>query len=128
MEFQGRGLRPRQALALKAIPSAWKTSRATPTRKLTDIPGIGADLAKKITETHRDRPIGLSPGATRESPRAACSTCCNLQTVGPQKVRLFYQQANIRSVDELEAAAKEGRLRGLAGNEREVRGEHPEGH
>ena len=30
-------------------------------------------------------------------------------------MRLFYQQANIRSVDELEAAAKEGRLRGLPG-------------
>jgi DNA polymerase (family 10) len=30
-------------------------------------------------------------------------------------VRLFYQQANIRSIDELEAAAKEGRLRDLPG-------------
>ena len=34
-----------------------------------------------------------------------------LQTVGPQKVRLFFKQLDIKSVDELEAAAKAGRLR-----------------
>jgi DNA polymerase (family 10) len=38
-----------------------------------------------------------------------------LQTVGPQKVRLFYKQAGIKSIDDLEAAAKAGRLRNLPG-------------
>ncbi|MGH9436182.1 MAG: DNA polymerase/3'-5' exonuclease PolX, partial [Terriglobia bacterium] len=38
-----------------------------------------------------------------------------LQTVGPAKVRLFYKELHVKSVDELEAAAKSGRLRSLAG-------------
>jgi DNA polymerase (family 10) len=38
-----------------------------------------------------------------------------LQTVGPQKVRLFYKQAGIKSIDDLEAAAQAGRLRNLPG-------------
>jgi DNA polymerase (family 10) len=37
----------------------------------------------------------------------------HLQTVGPQKVRLFYNHLQIQSVDDLEAAAKAGRLRAL---------------
>ncbi len=35
--------------------------------------------------------------------------------MGPQKVRLFYKELNIQTVDELEAAAKAGRLRNLPG-------------
>jgi DNA polymerase (family 10) len=38
-----------------------------------------------------------------------------LQTVGPQKVRLFYKELGIKTPDELEAAAKAGRLRDLPG-------------
>ena len=85
-----------------------------PTRKLTDIPGIGADLAKKITELVATGRSAYHQEQLAKIPRSLLDLL-QLQTVGPQKVRLFYKQANIRSVDELEAAAQAGRLRDLPG-------------
>ena len=85
-----------------------------PSRKLTDIPGIGADLAKKITEIVETGQSAYHQEQLAKIPRGLLALL-QLQTVGPQKVRLFYQQAKVTSMDELEAAAKEGRLRGLPG-------------
>ncbi len=83
-------------------------------RKLTDIPGIGADLAKKITELVETGQSAYHQEQLAKVPRSLLDLL-QLQTVGPQKVRLFYKQANVQSVDDLEAAAKEGRLRSLPG-------------
>ncbi len=85
-----------------------------PARKLTDIPGIGADLAKKITELVETGQSAYHQEQLAKIPRSLLDLL-QLQTVGPQKVRLFHKQANVLSVDDLEAAAKEGRLRGLPG-------------
>ena len=83
-------------------------------RKLTEIPGVGEDLAKKIAELidtgksqyHQDQLKKIPP---------TLLDMLQLQTVGPQKIRLFYKELGIKTVDELEAAAKAGRLRDLAG-------------
>ncbi len=85
-----------------------------PNRKLTEVPGVGEDLAKKIRELldtgqcqyHQDQ-LKKIPGTLLE--------LLQLQSVGPQKVRLFYHELNIKTIQELEAAAKAGRLRELAG-------------
>ena len=113
--------------SIESYPERLEDIARDPNRKLTDIPGIGADLAKKITELVETGQSAYHQEQLAKIPRSLLDLL-QLQTVGPQKVRLFYQQANIHSVDELEAAAKEGRLRELAGNEREVGGKHPEGH
>jgi DNA polymerase (family 10) len=85
-----------------------------PKRKLTEIPGIGEDFAKKIVElvetgkcTYHQEQLAKVPASLLE--------LLHLQTVGPQKVRLFYKEAGIKSIDELEVAAKAGRLRHLPG-------------
>lgn len=85
-----------------------------PHRKFTEIPGIGEDLAKKITELletgkckYHQEQLAKIPGSLLE--------LLQLQTVGPQKVRLFYKELGIKSVDDLEAAAKAGRLQNLPG-------------
>ena len=85
-----------------------------PNRKLTDIPGIGEDLAKKIVELIE---TGKSKYHQEQLAKVPVSLLelLQLQTVGPQKVRLFYQQAGIKSIDDLEAAVKAGRLRDLPG-------------
>ena len=85
-----------------------------PNRKLTDIHGIGDDLAKKITELVETGQSAYHQELLAKIPRTLLELL-QLQTVGPQKVRLFYQQAKVTSLDELEAAAKEGRLRELPG-------------
>jgi len=83
-----------------------------PARKLTDIPGIGADLAKKITELAETGKCEYHQEQLKKIPRGLLDML-QLQTVGPQKVRLFYKELNVQSVDDLEAAAKAGRLRTL---------------
>ena len=110
--------RPRPTTApsapLRAIPSAWKTSHATPTANSPTFPAsarIWPRRSPRLVETGQST---YHQEQLAKIPRSLLDLL-QLQTVGPQKVRLFYQQANIRSVDELEAAAKEGRLRGLPG-------------
>ena len=100
--------------SIESYPERLEDVARDPNRKLTDIPGIGPDLAKKITEIIETGQSAYHLEQLAKIPRSLLELL-QLQTVGPQKVRLFHQQANIRSVDELEAAAKEGRLRGLPG-------------
>jgi DNA polymerase (family 10) len=85
-----------------------------PDRKLTDIPGIGEDLAKKIIELVETGKSKYHQEQLAKVP-ASLLELLKLQTVGPQKVRLFYKQAGIKSIDDLEVAATSGRLRDLPG-------------
>jgi DNA polymerase (family X) len=85
-----------------------------PNRKLTEIPGIGADLAGKITELTETGRCEVHQGLLKKVPRTLL-TLLQLQSVGPQKVRLFHKELGIQSVDQLEEAAKAGRLRELPG-------------
>jgi len=100
--------------SIESYPERLESIVQDPKRKLTDIPGIGPDLAKKITELVETGKSSYHQEQLAKIPRSLLDLL-QLQTVGPQKARLFYKELNIRSVDELEAAAKEGRLRNLAG-------------
>ena len=73
-----------------------------PARKLTDIPGIGADLAKKIVELAETGRCEYHQEQLKKIPHGLLELL-EIQTVGPQKVRLFYKELNIQSVDNLEA-------------------------
>ncbi len=100
--------------SIEGFPERLEDIARDPKRKLTDIPGIGADLAKKITELVETGQSAYHQEQLAKVPRTLLDLL-QLQTVGPQKVRLFHQKANVNSVDDLEAAAKEGKLRGLPG-------------
>jgi DNA polymerase (family 10) len=100
--------------SIESFPERLEDVAGDPNRKLTEIPGIGPDLAKKITELVETGRSAYHQEQLAKVPRSLLDLL-QLQTVGPQKVRLFYKQANVRSVDDLEAAAKEGRLRSLPG-------------
>ncbi len=100
--------------SIESHPERLEDVARDPNRKLTDIPGIGADLAKKITELAETGQLAYHQEQLAKVPRGLLDLL-QLQTVGPQKVRLFHQQASVNSVDDLEAAAKEGRLRTLPG-------------
>jgi DNA polymerase (family 10) len=98
--------------SIESHPESLEDMARDPKRKLTEIPGIGEDLAKKITELvetgkcqYHQQQLGKIPGSLL--------TLLQLQTVGPQKVRLFYKELGIKTIDDLEAAAKAGRLRTL---------------
>src|SRR5687768_13939555 len=85
----------------------------TPGERLA-LPGIGKDLANKIAELVESGAIAYHTELLQEFPPTILDLL-NLQGVGPKTVALLYSALNIRTVDELAAAAREGRLRDLKG-------------
>ncbi|HEX5413088.1 MAG TPA: DNA polymerase/3'-5' exonuclease PolX [Terriglobia bacterium] len=83
-----------------------------PNRKLTEIPGIGADLAGKIKELLDTGECQYHQELLKKIPRSVLQLL-ELQGVGPQTVRLFYKELGVITVEELEEAVKAGRLDGL---------------
>ncbi|HEV2423777.1 MAG TPA: DNA polymerase/3'-5' exonuclease PolX [Terriglobia bacterium] len=85
-----------------------------PRRKLTDIPGVGTDFAAKIREILSTGKLQSLEEKFEKLPRSLLDLLY-LPTVGPQKVRLFYEKLGIKTLDDLEDAARGQRLRELAG-------------
>jgi DNA polymerase (family 10) len=79
---------------------------------LRDIPGIGSGIADKIEEFLRtgtmkyyeELAASLPPGVT---------SLMQVPEVGPKTAMLLYEKLRVTSIDELEAAARAGRIRGL---------------
>jgi DNA polymerase (family 10) len=100
--------------AIEGYPERLADLGRDPKRKLTEVPGVGADLAGKIVELLQTGHCEYHQEQLKKVPRTLL-TLLELQSVGPQKARLFYKQLGIESIDQLEDAAKAGRLRELAG-------------
>jgi DNA polymerase (family 10) len=82
--------------------------------QLRALPGVGKDLAKKIHELTETGASAYHQELLQEFPPTILDLL-RLQGVGPKTVALLYSALDIRSVDELAAAARDGRLRGLRG-------------
>jgi DNA polymerase (family 10) len=78
------------------------------------IPGIGKDLNAKIGELLQTGAIAYHQSLLEEFPPTILDLL-NLQGVGPKTVALLYRDADIRTLEDLERAAREGRLRALKG-------------
>ena len=78
------------------------------------IPGIGKDLNAKITELVDTGIIAYHQGLLQEFPSTILDLL-HLQGVGPKTVALLYRELGIRTLEDLERAAKDGRLRSLKG-------------
>lgn len=81
---------------------------------LTALPGIGDDLAKKISDFVK---TGTTP--TLEKLRAEVPPgivdLLRLPSIGPKRVKTLYRDLGIGSIAQLEAAAREGKVRALPG-------------
>jgi DNA polymerase (family 10) len=78
------------------------------------IPGIGKDLAAKITELLETGTAAYHQELLQEFPPTILDLL-RLQGVGPKTVALLYSGLGIRTLDDLQAAAKDGRIRELKG-------------
>jgi DNA polymerase (family 10) len=83
-------------------------------RQLTDLPGIGKEMASHIQEMVETGTLGFRDELLAEVPRSLIELM-RLPGLGPKKARRVWDELKIGSVDELEAAAKEGRIATLAG-------------
>ena len=82
--------------------------------QLRAISGIGKELAAKIREVAETGEIRYHRDLLEQFPPTILDLL-HLQGVGPKTVALLFTQAGIRTLDELEAACKDGRLRELKG-------------
>ena len=78
------------------------------------IQGIGKDLAARIGELIETGSSPYHQELLKEFPPTVLDLL-RLQGVGPKTVALLYQGLGIRSLDDLEGAAKDGRIRSLKG-------------
>src|SRR5262249_50605870 len=82
--------------------------------KLTDLPGIGKDLAAQIDELVRTGRSTKLEELQSQVP-AGLVELMALPGLGPKKVKVLHDTLNITSIAELTKAAKEGRLKKLPG-------------
>jgi DNA polymerase (family 10) len=82
--------------------------------ELCELGGIGKDLAGKIAEIATTGDLELHRELLRKVP-AGLTVMMRVAGVGAKRAKLFYDQLHLGSLDELEAAAKEGRLHELRG-------------
>jgi len=82
--------------------------------ELRAIPGIGKTVAAKIRELADTGQLAFQQELLEEFPSTILDLL-RLQGVGPKTVARLYRELGISSLDALETAAAEGRLRGLRG-------------
>jgi DNA polymerase (family X) len=81
---------------------------------LREIPGIGKDLAARIREIADSGDAQFHRELVAEFPPTILDLL-NLQGVGPKTVATLYRELGIRTLDDLERAAQDGRIRALRG-------------
>ncbi len=81
---------------------------------LAAIPGIGKDLIGKIHEYLDKGTVAKHEELKKEIP-AGVLDLLRIPGLGPKKAKQFYDTLKIKSVDDLEAAIKAGRLEGMPG-------------
>jgi DNA polymerase (family X) len=87
---------------------------ALPAAERLQLPGVGKDLAGKITELIDTGRCRFHQELLQEFPPTILDLL-RLQGVGPKTVALLYRSLEIKSLDDLERAAREGRIRELKG-------------
>lgn len=88
------------------IEEVWKEG------KLEEIPGVGQSIASKIEEYLATGNMTYLEGLTREIPRELIELT-EIPGVGPKIAKLLYDQLGVRTVEDLERAIQEKKLRYL---------------
>ena len=98
------------AEAVQSYPEQLSSILKDPAKKLTDIPGIGKGIASVIQEIEergsferRDEMLSKYPASLLE--------LFSIQGLGPKSVRALYDTYGVQTIDDLERACKEQKVR-----------------
>ena len=83
-------------------------------QQLRSIPGIGKDLAARVRELAETGTSAYHKELLEQFPPTILDLL-RLQGVGPKTVAMLHSTLSIKSIDDLAAAAKAGKLKGLKG-------------
>jgi DNA polymerase (family 10) len=81
---------------------------------LAELPGIGADLAGKIIVLCRTGTLPLLNQLKRKTP-ATLVTLLRIPGIGPKRAKLLYKKLGVKTIPQLEKAARAGRLSKVRG-------------
>jgi DNA polymerase (family 10) len=81
---------------------------------LTELPGIGKDLAGKIKDIVATGTTAALDEHRRAVPRTL-TELLRIPGIGPQRVKTLYHELGIRTIGQLQTAAQDGRLKTLPG-------------
>jgi DNA polymerase (family X) len=82
--------------------------------RLTEVPGIGEALAQKIGELHRTGRLALLDRLRASHPPGILELL-RVPELGPRKIAALHAALGVGTVAELEAACRDGRVRGVKG-------------
>jgi DNA polymerase (family 10) len=108
---------------VRAYRNAIRTvqDHAVPMRKLvedgadlTELPSIGKGMAENIVELVETGGLAIMDELGEQVP-ASLIELMRLPGLGPKKARKLWDELGVESIEDLEEAAKEGRVAGLAG-------------
>lgn len=85
-----------------------------PENDLIELPGIGQALAEKIVEFSETGKLNFLSRLEEEVPPSLIDLL-SVPDLGPKKASLFWKSLNISSLEEVEQAARSGKLRSLPG-------------
>ena len=100
--------------ASETIAHATETLAYLTEEQLRAIPGIGKELASKIREIAETGEARYHQDLLEQFPPTILDLL-HLQGVGPKTVALLYTELGIKTIEELETACGDGRVRGLKG-------------
>src|SRR5437773_650385 len=86
----------------------------SPTKDLTEIPGIGADLAEKITAIVTTGELPLRKQLAAKLP-AGLLDLLRIPGLGPKRVKLLHKKLKVKSATDLAAALAKHRIQKLKG-------------
>lgn len=116
LEIQGVRFKPqayrRAAQAIETLPE--DIADVAREERLDEIPGVGKGIAGKVREIVETGSLAYLASLRRELP-VGVQELTRIEGIGPKKAAVLSRELGIRSVDDLEAAAKAGRIRDLPG-------------
>lgn len=81
---------------------------------VTELPGIGEDLASKIEEIVQTGTAAMLEEHRKKVP-ATLTNLLKIPGLGPKRVQTLYHKLGIRTLDDLRNAAQDGRVKALQG-------------
>ena len=110
--FRVRAYR-RAARTIEGLPQS-VGSMLTKEADLSELPGIGKDLAGKIAGIVESGHFDLLDQLKKKLP-GDLGAMAGLPGLGPKRIKLLYDKAKVRTLDDLRRAIKVGKLYGLHG-------------
>jgi len=111
-QFRVRAYR-RAARTIEGLPQSVRGLLSAGT-DLSELPGIGKDLAGKIADIVKTGHFELLDSLKKQLP-GQLGDMAALPGLGPKRVKLLYDKLKLRTLDDLRRAIRTGRLRKLKG-------------